>query len=573
MFKGRRNGFVLPLTLFLLLGVTAISMGIMFNGKMGRMSSNNYKNKIRTFMAADGMVTLLAQELINGNGYKYVDMSRFGRIKGKRWNGVPGNSVVTFKAMTASTPYVDTLSSPYLGSYLGQPNYALKWTGWVIPPITGAYKFVTRSDDESRFYLSSDAEESHLGSSPICKIEPDWVIEWPTSGQAVSAPVPLEAGQRYYFEYYQTQGMGWDVGQVGWDGPEFFSERPISGQYLSQYKTDPQWKGTALVGNVPVRYQVSPMGLDAFRINSEALVTKSGKASDTAYRLPLVQGISLKGQALPAPPKMFLRVIYRDFRAGSTPEFNGFAPALGVYTNMVQPTIVDSTMTDAPYFGRNYIHKPTRNQVVPNYNCGLNKWFVDWTPDPLDYAYGTKTDCSKTKPSPGGTTYQHAKIYDSLQFSLDETQGPYTYVFSRMGNMATADPQTSFRGEPEFFPLDYRGNDPMGAPHNYSFCMEMHTTFLHQSGLKFEFTGDDDVWVFINNRRAIDLGGIHTSTNSILNLDDLNWLTYGMTYTFDFFQCERQMMNSTSRIVTNIKMGRPQGHPTSNWHRDYGTMN
>jgi fibro-slime domain-containing protein len=573
MLKSRRNGFVLPLTLFMLLGVTAISMGIMFNGKMGRMSATNYKGKIRTFMAADGMVTLLAQELINGNANKYVDMTQYGRIKGKIWTGVTGGSVGTFEAMTKTKPYSDTLSSPYLGSNLGQYNYGIKWTGWIIPPLTGAYTFITRSDDESRFYLSTDAEESNLSNKPICKVEPGWVVEWPNSGPSVSGPIPLEAGHRYYFEYYHKQGDNWDVGQVGWSGPEYFSERPISGQYLSPYKSDAQWKGTTLVGNVPVHYQVSAMGLDAFRINTEAMVTKSGKASDTAYRLPLVQALSLKGPPLPAPPRMYLRVLYRDYTTNSNPEFDGPVATNTVYSNMVQSLITDSTATDAPYFGRNFIYKPTRNLIRPNYNCGLNKWFQDWTPDFTDYAYSTMTDCAKTRPSPAGNTYQHAKIFDSLQFTLDESQGPYTYVYSRMGNVATANPQTSFRGEQLFFPLDYRGVDPAGAAHNFSFCMELHTTFLHQSGLKFEFTGDDDVWVYLNRNLAIDLGGVHMSTNAILNLDDVNWLTYGKTYNLDFFQCERHQFNSTSRIVTNIKMGRPWGRPTSNWHRDYGSMN
>jgi fibro-slime domain-containing protein len=573
MYRGRQNGFILPLTIFLLLGVTAISVGIMFNGKMGRMSASNYKNKIRTFMASDGMVTLLAQELINGEGYKYVDTARYGHIQGKIWTGVPGNSVASFVTLTGTSSSSGTLTSPYLGSNIGQFNYGIKWTGWVIPPLTGAYTFITRSDDESRFYLSTDAEESNRSAQPICRVEPGWAVEWPTSGQAVSAPIPLVAGHRYYFEYYHKQGGNWDVGQVGWSGPEYFSERPISGQYLSQYKTDPQWKGTALVGNVPVRFQVSPMGLDAFRINTEALLTKPSKASDTAYRLPLVQALSLKGPPLPAPAKLNLRVIYRDFNTSpANPEFNGPFATMGVFTGMVQPVIMDSSKTDAPYFGLNWIHKPTRNRSFPNYGCGLDKWFKDWSPDMTDYAYATPTDCSKTKPAPpGGTTYQHATIYDSLLFTLDESQGPYTYVYSRMGNLNTGTPQTSWRGEPDFFPLDYRGQDPPGAGHDFSFCMELHTTFLHQSGLKFEFTGDDDVWVYINNNIVIDLGGMHPSSNAILTLDDLGGLNYGTTYTFDLFQCERHMFNSTSRIVTNIKMGRPQGHPVSDWHRDYGT--
>lgn len=570
----REKGFILALTILLVLGVSAISVGIIFNGRMAKMSAVNYKSKMRTFMAADGLVTLLAQELINGNAYKYVDTSRTGRIKGEVWYGIGGNSVALFENTTRTTPHSDTLSSPYLGSNLGKFNYGLKWTGWLIPPLSGAYTFITRSDDESRFYLSTDAELAHRSASPICKIEPGWVNAWPTSGQAVSAPVPLEAGHRYYFEYYHKQGNGWDVGQVGWSGPEYFAERPISGQYLSQYKTDPEWAGVYKVGGIPVQYHVTPMGLDAFRVATEAVLLKPGAASDTAYRLPLTQSLSLRGTATAPAPTMYLRVIYRDFPSGGVhPEFDMPAYTLGVTKDMVQGTLTDSTTADAGYFGKDYIAKPTHYKNTPNYGCGVNKWFKDWTPDNWDYAYTTSSDCTKNKWNPWGKTYQHATYYDSLQFTLDETQGPYTYVYSRMGNFDTHDVTTSWRGEQEFFPLDSHPSDPIWSGHDFSFCMELHTTFLHQSGLKFEFTGDDDVWVFVNNKMVIDLGGIHGSTNAFVNLDDLDWLTFGKTYPFDFFQCERHTVHSTSRIVTNIKMGRPQGAPVANWHRDYGSMN
>jgi fibro-slime domain-containing protein len=278
---------------------------------------------------------------------------------------------------------------------------------------------------------------------------------------------------------------------------------------------------------------------------------------------------------------MDMPVIYYDYPSGGAyPEFDMVAGlSLGVYKGMVQSTLWDSTTTDAAYFGRSRIPKPVRGTAAPNFGCGVNDWFRYWpagAPNTRDYRYRNPftgavdpRDCTLI----GARTYTNARYYDNLRFNLDESQGPYTYVFSKMGNMATPDAQTSWRGEAEFFPLDMLPKDPAWSTHNFSFCMEMHTTFFHQSGLKFEFTGDDDVWVFVDNKLVIDLGGIHASTNAILNLDDLPTLSYSHTYAFDFFQCERHTNNSTSRIVTNIKMGRLQGAPVTNWRRDYGTMN
>jgi fibro-slime domain-containing protein len=90
---------------------------------------------------------------------------------------------------------------------------------------------------------------------------------------------------------------------------------------------------------------------------------------------------------------------------------------------------------------------------------------------------------------------------------------------------------------------------------NLSFCFESHAEFVYEKGQEFFFRGDDDIWVFINNRLAIDLGGIHMAAPGYVDLDTIKTpepLVEGRTYPIDIFFCERMGTQSNVRVSTNM---------------------
>jgi fibro-slime domain-containing protein len=186
---------------------------------------------------------------------------------------------------------------------------------------------------------------------------------------------------------------------------------------------------------------------------------------------------------------------------------------------------------------------------------------ADGNPIPCTFKYGT-TDCDKAVAA--GKTIQEGSCKVSngsyvAKAIVDVMDGNPTFFPVDGDDFTPASERVAAKIPPYYdpqakwpFDVDEAGNNRL---HNFSFTSEVRYWFKFEAGKTYtlDFVGDDDVWVFINKKLAVDLGGIHTPVPGSVTINNTTAGKYGITdgnvYEAAVFQAERQTEGSSYKLT------------------------
>lgn len=305
--------------------------------------------------------------------------------------------------------------------------------------------------------------------------------------------------------------------------------------------------------------------------NSNSNTTFYSNSTDNNWsRAGLVQE-KLGANGMPVYTDAAVRYVASLLKAGYYNEMSGNCNSL-IYDTFVASNAFRNTSADG--FSENFKNAKTYANISNAYDLA---WYL------LNTIYQADTNMTTVT---GTDMKEHSvPIYgmavDAYKSIVLTDNGTGTYSFEAGYSGTKKDVRydresgTIYNGtnggdESGFYPLEDLGYEQPGlltatskvnnGAKNGSFTLRGESQFVYNkdSNLYFTFTGDDDVYMYINGTLALDLGGAHGRNSKTVNLNDLDATKYGLkegqVATFTFFYMERCSDASTFGIKTNMKL-------------------
>ena len=335
--------------------------------------------------------------------------------------------------------------------------------------------------------------------------------------------------------------------------------------------------------------------------------------------------------------KMLVPVIYRDFRSHNPTDFESgksgsYSPLAGIVNATLgasgKPVYSglssSSSIASADSFGQWFVNlsgvnhatapklalwKDPQGNYANRYGANGEQWDIT---TPASWCGTVGSELLDASGTPIPCTYQPRALDGGVASSQTDCLSLEGKGYAKVPGSCEADSSGTYKakylvrktdGNPLFFPVDGDSFTPaserMAATitpyydesqtwpydmdaagnkvlHNFSFTSEIHSWFRYDASKTYtlDFMGDDDVWVFINKKLVVDLGGVHTPVDGSLVLDTSGKCTTtvtptenpgspptptkqtttlaledGKVYEIAVFQAERQS-NSSTLLIT-----------------------
>jgi fibro-slime domain-containing protein len=240
--------------------------------------------------------------------------------------------------------------------------------------------------------------------------------------------------------------------------------------------------------------------------------------------------------------KMLVPVIYRDFRAQNPSDFES---ALDGAPGAV-PGIVEATLDKD---GKPVFTGSTDKGVAIESKATFAQWYR--TTDKVNHATASKLALWST----GKGSYVNRYGEQGEQWKNGVDGNPLFFPVD--GDNFTPASELQAAQIPELYDpaIPYETG---GKKHNFHFTSEVRYWFTYDSSKTYQldFVGDDDFWVFINKKLAVDIGGLHSPAQGSISLNatsaaKLGNLQSGKVYEIAAFHAERHTTASTFKLTLN----------------------
>ncbi|MDY4544023.1 MAG: SpaA isopeptide-forming pilin-related protein [Bacilli bacterium] len=176
----------------------------------------------------------------------------------------------------------------------------------------------------------------------------------------------------------------------------------------------------------------------------------------------------------------------------------------------------------APYFNESFLEGNNAKNTV------LGKVYKD-----VEFPFTKKPLKSQSDPSKTGTVdyWEFNSADTSLEMKKDASKNEY-YLKENNAKVCGQKPEGTVTTDGNFFPFNKTAQSGKATQLNYGFAMKLQFDFKltdtktvktskqEEVPIEFNFSGDDDVWIFIDGKLALDIGGGHGVVSGTLNFKD-----------------------------------------------------